>query len=398
MEASTEPAVIAGPESNAVVRKKALLRLLAEREAERLQLTPSDEEVAAYEDSFRRSFGLGEPGAVARWLAAAGLDAAQFRELMRAGTIIESLQSLLEPQVSSRMAPQRALWTAHGWKPSPATAGCAWCRSSEPGDRQPWLQVNLTLRDAAQAQRCVVAFATAVPRLRHELALQSWFFVRKDPGVRLRLRFASAPPLDALATRLERWRRRDRFVAWTPACYEPEERLFGGADGLEAAHAFFAADSALWAEYQRAAGRSRAPTPPAVLTTLVIGDLLDRCLDGPEEVWDAWGQIAAAHGLQPPFPSAQAPAPLPEVRGAALSVRLHYQQVSAALAQRLRRLAGAGRLTVGRRRFLTSIALFHWNRFGVDLATRQEICRRLCARTDRTRPRQRRPKQKEIRA
>jgi hypothetical protein len=112
---SRDESLFAGAETLAVSRKKALLGLLAEREAERTGTGPSDAEVAELARSFRERFGLATDEAFESWLEAAGLSREGWLATMRTFATITRLEALLGESIDELARDQRAVWTAHAW-------------------------------------------------------------------------------------------------------------------------------------------------------------------------------------------------------------------------------------------------------------------------------------------
>jgi L-ascorbate metabolism protein UlaG (beta-lactamase superfamily) len=75
--------VVRWDDNRRVLRKKVLLRLLAEREAERLGIKIPVEEAQAMADAVRRRLVLASAASTRRWLSAQGLTEAQFTDTMR---------------------------------------------------------------------------------------------------------------------------------------------------------------------------------------------------------------------------------------------------------------------------------------------------------------------------
>jgi L-ascorbate metabolism protein UlaG (beta-lactamase superfamily) len=77
-------AIVRVGENSRVLRKKVLLRLLAEREVERLGLDVPEQEVQALADALRRRLGLFSAAETRAWLGREGLTPRRFGETMRA--------------------------------------------------------------------------------------------------------------------------------------------------------------------------------------------------------------------------------------------------------------------------------------------------------------------------
>jgi len=80
-------------ENRAVVAKKALLGLLAEREAERLGLSLTDTEVKETSDAFRARFGQLAPEDATRWRKEVGIGEEQYAAVMRRFTAIRMVEA-----------------------------------------------------------------------------------------------------------------------------------------------------------------------------------------------------------------------------------------------------------------------------------------------------------------
>jgi thiopeptide-type bacteriocin biosynthesis protein len=107
------------------------------------------------------------------------------------------------------------------------------------GQQRTWAQVRLTLPDWDTAE---ASFAAAVaPRIdRLDNGQAAWWFLRKHPCWRLRIRTSDRAALEtalnelAVAGVIDRWR---------PGIYEPETAAFGGSTAMDLVHDLFCADS-----------------------------------------------------------------------------------------------------------------------------------------------------------
>lgn len=90
-------------------RKVVLARLLALRECARLQLTPTEAEVAAMARWWRCEYGLHELDTFARWLHFSGLELPAFLELMRELTALDKLLRHHRHEVEARLRNHLAL-------------------------------------------------------------------------------------------------------------------------------------------------------------------------------------------------------------------------------------------------------------------------------------------------
>jgi hypothetical protein len=99
-------------ESVAVVRKKALLRLLARREAERANLSPTDADVQAASERFRDSHGLSQDADWERWRTANGLSLDGYDVAMRDFALVRLVEDLLAREIDALAPDHIAISTA----------------------------------------------------------------------------------------------------------------------------------------------------------------------------------------------------------------------------------------------------------------------------------------------
>ncbi|GAB2931898.1 hypothetical protein GCM10027280_19500 [Micromonospora polyrhachis] len=163
----------------------------------------------------------------------------------------------------------------------------------EPSD--PWLQYNAEVDWATP--ELYDALRTDVTELLGDGTVADFFFVHKPPGLRLRYRIdpADRPAVAGrVTTLLDDLCRRGLVRGWLPAVYEPEQRLFGGAESMRSVHQVFTADSLAWLGFhadQPAAGQR--PTATWAMSLLMIRELLDALgITGWEDidVWDRLGR------------------------------------------------------------------------------------------------------------
>lgn len=231
-----------------------------------------------------------------------------------------------------------------------------------------WRQLDLTCPDWQATER------TAVRDLRPLLTgaqdngdITGWWFVRKGPTWRVRLRSASQPFLDH-ALRMLTEPRADQVAVATR--YEPETHAFGGPAGMELAHQLFQTDSRYVLDRLAADPTTYRRELPVVLATrLLRAARLDFYEQG-----DCWAGLAehrtASPGQQltPDTTAAvqqlltateDTPAsPLRAVPGWTTAM----QDTGRGLAD----LAATGHLTRGLRAVLTHHLLFLFNRHGVS--------------------------------
>lgn len=249
----------------------------------------------------------------------------------------------------------------------------------EPGAEN-WVQVNLTFPDYSTGEH---AMMDAVwPALRG-LDIDRWWFLRKRPHWRLRLRpsanTTTAGLLEQVAAAFEPIVSRRFVESWSIAHYEPETTAFGGPQGMGAVHDIFHADSNGYLEFRKASRDKRGESPDPLLVSLLITTHMFRAA-GIEttEQGDIWARVADQRPPVPPGPDlASQTAKVP----AALRVDLREltatdPRFSSAEAWAMnvgecgRRLGAfwrAGSIDAGLRGILARVVIFHWNRIGLQV-------------------------------
>lgn len=249
----------------------------------------------------------------------------------------------------------------------------------EPGAEN-WLQINLTFADYSTAEN---AMLDAIwPTLR-DFHIDRWWFVRKQPHWRLRLRAASNTTtrglLDQVAAAFDPLVTRRIIETWSIAHYEPETTAFGGVHGMRAVHDIFHADSNGCLEYRKASrGRPEQSPDPALVSLLITTHMFRAAGIEATEHGDIWARVAEQ---RPPLPRGADVASLTEKVHAALSVDLEqltamdptFSSIEAwamnidECGRRLGRLWRQGDLDTGIRGTLARIVIFHWNRIGMQV-------------------------------
>ena len=93
-------------ETSVAAREKALLRLLAEREAERFNLIADPRDIAETESSFRKQHSLCSADELQEWLSRVQFSRARFSRLMSELALIRKLEELFQAQLESRIDEQ----------------------------------------------------------------------------------------------------------------------------------------------------------------------------------------------------------------------------------------------------------------------------------------------------
>ncbi|WP_065004830.1 thiopeptide-type bacteriocin biosynthesis protein [Streptomyces sp. H-KF8] len=245
-----------------------------------------------------------------------------------------------------------------------------------------WWQINLAFTEPAAGDRAFTAHLLPVLRATD---LDSWWFMRKHPGYRVRV---SASPSARARVKVAL----DQFVAtghvreWRTVVYEPETVAFGGEPSMRIAHDLFAADSL---QIQQLASQdTRLPIGLRELSVLLCTTMMRGAGLEWYETGDVWNRVITAEGRSTgPSPD---PAALPdraqEIRALLLADTqalfghegvLRQARDWASAFQRagrnLRRTSDHGALGRGLRDVLSLHVIFHWNRLGLSLRTQSHL-------------------------
>jgi thiopeptide-type bacteriocin biosynthesis protein len=224
------------------------------------------------------------------------------------------------------------------------------------------LQINAT--PSAPEAALLPALAPEFAQWREQGAGCLWL-LRKDPGLRLRIRDLD---LEAVRPGLARLQAAGLIADFFPGVYEPEVHQFGGPEVMRAVHTYFDADTTALLRLATLPNRRLAS---AVLSLAVLNDLFERVVLVHEEVWDVWCNLQAmyrGHGRPGPGVPALGLADLRRLAGPGeLALADHYESANRDLASAIDHSWRRGALTCGRRAILPYVAAFHWNRHGFDL-------------------------------
>ncbi|MEV6153982.1 thiopeptide-type bacteriocin biosynthesis protein [Nonomuraea sp. NPDC052129] len=251
-----------------------------------------------------------------------------------------------------------------------------------------WYSIRVQFAEWESAEQAAVThLSPRLDRLCERKLISEWWFIRKHPCWRLRLR-----PLGGLVPEVKaavNAALNDLTVSgvltrWWPTIYEPETASFGGPVGTEIAHALFSADSSHILAYlrQRPPDVGRKEVSMLLSATLLSATGLDRFERG-----DAWNRIAELRPLPADAPStslkdlAERIRPLvasptgsiaPDGPGAFAAP---WAAVFRNAGRSLREAASADHLDRGVRHVLTHLVIFHWNRLGLPATTQGILSR-----------------------
>jgi hypothetical protein len=107
---------VPGPETAAVMRRRALTSILARHEAERIGLVVSAESVAQVTRWYRARFELLKRSDVDDFLTFAGIDHADFSKVMRSFATIDELELHHQARIQTEIPAYRAVLSAREWR------------------------------------------------------------------------------------------------------------------------------------------------------------------------------------------------------------------------------------------------------------------------------------------
>jgi thiopeptide-type bacteriocin biosynthesis protein len=248
-----------------------------------------------------------------------------------------------------------------------------------------WWQAYLHFTDWTQAD---ATFADHVLPLLQEAEatgiIDGWWYIRKHPCWRLRLRIRPGARTTSLTEDLNRLGLH-RLVAeghllrWWPGIYEPETAAFGGPVGMTAAHALFITDSR---EAQRLRHRDGLGVGPRELSVLLCtfmmraaglewyeqGDVWDRVITN--EHRSAINDIPAnlltkrAKEIRPLLLADSDAMLCPD---GPLEPIAEWAAAFQSAGQALSNAVQEGTLNRGLRQVLSYHVIFHWNRLGLSV-------------------------------
>lgn len=256
-------------------------------------------------------------------------------------------------------------------------------------DARGWVQLNIGWAgQRGQAGSFFRELNEALRRWRTRGPVERWF-VRKAPGLRLRLRgpgfdVDAQSELDAL---IERERRAGRVERCWRSTYEPERDRLGGDAVLPAVHALFSADTDVWSAWIELDSLGRTRLEAAWMTLALQGDLLRRGTESYEEAWAIWAALHRLYVGRPPL------TPAGRSRGSLADHAALARRASAAehelltrgfeantrFLAALREAERSERLVGGARALLATMVGFHWNRWGLDQASMASLCAAMVA-------------------
>ncbi len=251
-----------------------------------------------------------------------------------------------------------------------------------------WYQarIQFTRWDAAEHNAATSLFPL-LTQMQDQGVATAWWFIRKAPCWRLRIQPGPAACTSmkaAISSALDGLIAAGPIEGWREGIYEPETAAFGGAEGMDIAHALFHADSRSILGYvlrPPPAAPGEVSTGRRELSILLCTALLRGAGQEWHEQGDVWHRVAHLRPLPPGTPAgtlremtaglrrlmtadAQPGGALFGPRGP-LAFAAPWAAAFSAAGRSLGAAASSGTLDRGVRDILAHHVIFHWNRLGL---------------------------------
>ncbi|MEQ4610863.1 thiopeptide-type bacteriocin biosynthesis protein [Streptomyces cavourensis] len=244
-----------------------------------------------------------------------------------------------------------------------------------------WWQTYLHFTDWPNAD---TTFTTHVLPILREAeaarAIDGWWYTRKHPCWRLRLRVQPAGGAKlTIGDGFDRLVSDGHLQRWWPGIYEPETPAFGGKTSMTAAHALFVTDSR---EIQQLRLRDDLAIGPRELSVLLCTIMMRAARLEWYEQGDVWDRVITTEhrSAVSDVPPEQLNARALEIRpllladsdtllrsGCALGPVAEWADAFRSTGHALACGVQDGTLDRGLRRVLSYHVIFHWNRLGLSL-------------------------------
>ncbi|MFJ8189680.1 thiopeptide-type bacteriocin biosynthesis protein [Streptomyces sp. NPDC096094] len=244
-----------------------------------------------------------------------------------------------------------------------------------------WWQTYLYFTDWPNADTTFTAHVLPILREAEATgAIDGWWYTRKHPCWRLRLRLHPAGGSKlAVGDGFDRLVSEGRLQRWWPGIYEPETPAFGGETSMRATHALFVTDSREIQQFRRRGGLTIGPRELSVLLCTIMmraarlewyeqGDVWDRVIttehrsaisDVPAERLNARAQEIRPLLLADSDALMRSGGPLEPVAEWVAAFRSAGQALAHGVQD--------GSLDRGLRQVLSYHVIFHWNRLGLSI-------------------------------
>jgi thiopeptide-type bacteriocin biosynthesis protein len=362
-------------QSLAVFRKKALLFLLAQREAQRLGMSVEADEIEAIVQVTRAQNHLWTEESLNEWRAAVGFDLPSFQAFIRECAVVVKLDGVLNDQLSALAEKLMRIDQVR-------QSSMQDLPELPPVSGNGWMQVNVSLSRHQDGSAIPAALALfdhlreRLPEWRTTGAVARFFFLRKAPDVRLRFLCPNGEAKVAreLELALRQMEHEGFVVSFFRSPYEPEQTRFGGAEAMRLVHDYFDADTSQWLLLQRMRVAKRCSLLATTLLTGVLNHLFAAVVGDPAEVWDIWCQCTGLIGKESAHVAGDCLnsvfASIDEIRPLAspdeIVILDAYEAANLAMAAGLKQVWSEGKLQRGVRGILATVAMFVLNRHGID--------------------------------
>lgn len=265
-----------------------------------------------------------------------------------------------------------------------------------------WLQFGLQPGRPAQRAGMYARLSALSQSLLHDGRIRNFFFMHKDPGLRVRFELGPCERSSLVASiraELDAGAAEGEIQEITPAVYEPETWLFGGPSSMEHVHRLFTHDASMWLQFHALAhGDPELAATSWALSLRVVRALLVGLRIVDWEDIDVWDRVRSRTGRRLPAET------LGEEAFASVSEELRAAwldptRLRAVLPERLEALASATASAIAdaaacwREQYLTSaeahvgaragaalFIIFHWNRAGLSPTRQALLAESLCRR------------------
>lgn len=251
-----------------------------------------------------------------------------------------------------------------------------------------WQQIYLHFTHWPDAERVAAQhLAPLLDRLQADGAITAWWFIRKHPCWRFRLRTRTGgEAMATIRTTLDGLAGAGHLERWWPGIYEAETPAFGGAAGMAFAHDLFHSDSR--AVLQMAA-HGEAALGRRELSILLCSVLMRAAGLEWYEQGDAWHRVTRERPHPNDIPPARFRTMTQDLRalmladttqdgpllgaGKPLAFAAAWAEALAQAGRSLGAAARTGTLHRGLRHILAYHVIFHWNRLGLSTRTQSTL-------------------------
>jgi thiopeptide-type bacteriocin biosynthesis protein len=258
-----------------------------------------------------------------------------------------------------------------------------------------WWQVYIQFTDWDQAEQAAAEhLAPVLLRAEADGVIAAWWFMRKHPCWRLRLRPGPAgrAMTAEVSAELDQLAAGGHVGRWWPGIYEAETAAFGDSTGIEIAHDLFCADSRAIVTVLPG---TEATLGRRELSLLLCSTLMRAANLEWYEQGDVWHRVTQERPLPNSVPAAKVAAmadqvktlsltdtaaggPLLGVNGPLASLA-DWAEAFRQAGQALGLAAREGTLRRGLREIISYLVIFHWNRLGLHVRTQSILASAACA-------------------